>query len=336
MPVHRVVLPLFDGFQPLDVTGPHDVLTSACGAENGVRYEVTLVAREPGPVRSAGGLQIVATAGLPETGTIGTLLVPGGPGSRTAVGDPDLVAWLGRAARRAQRVASVCTGAFLLAAAGLLDGVPTATHWRWADALQRRFPAVDVRPDPIHVRCGRIWTSAGVTAGIDLALALLEADHGPEVAQLVAREMVVFLRRAGGQSQFAAPVWADPAPRPSVRAAQDLIHADPAADLRIPVLAAHVGMSERHFGREFTRLLGCPPGDYVEQVRVDTARRLLESEPLLVGVAAARAGFGSAETMRRAFLRRLGVPPDHYRRHFAATTTREDDSCRSPSRSSRA
>jgi transcriptional regulator GlxA family with amidase domain len=317
VPAHPVVLPLFAGFQPLDVTGPYDVLT---GASDGRLYDVTLVARAPGPVAAAGGLQVVATSALPETGSIGTLLVPGGVGTRAAVQDAEFVGWLRRAAGRAQRVASVCTGAFLLAAAGLLDGVPTATHWRWAGALGRHFPAVDVRPDPIYLRSGRIWTSAGVTAGIDLALALVESDHGADVAQLVARDLVVFLRRPGGQSQFAAPVWADPAPRPSVRAAQDLIHADPGADLRVPALAAHVGMSERHFSREFTRLLGCPPGDYVEQVRVDTARRLLESEPLLVGVAAARAGFGSAETMRRAFLRRLGVPPDHYRRHFAATT----------------
>ncbi|MGH4016470.1 MAG: GlxA family transcriptional regulator [Pseudonocardiaceae bacterium] len=173
------------------------------------------------------------------------------------------------------------------------------------------------RPDAIYLRQGRVWTSGGVTAGIDLALALVEADHGPELAQQVARELVVFVRRPGGQSQFAAPAWAPPARRPSVRAAQDLIHADPSADLRVPELARRVGMSVRHFTREFTRALGRPPAEYVEEVRVDAARRLLEAEPVLVGVAATRCGFGSAETMRRAFLRRLGVPPDHYRRHFA-------------------
>jgi transcriptional regulator GlxA family with amidase domain len=316
VPAHQVVLPLFEGVQPLDVTGPHEVLRSVAGlVEPG--YEVALVAREPGLVTAASGLQLVATAALPETGPIGTLLVPGGEGTRGALRDEALVGWLARAAARADRVASVCTGAFLLAAAGLLDGHPAATHWRWAGELERHFPAVDVHPDAIWLRSGRIWTSAGVTAGIDLALAMLEADHGVAAAQAVAREFVVFLRRPGGQSQFAAPVWTEPAARPSVRAAQDLIHADPSADLRVPALAAHVGMSERHFSREFTRLLGATPGDYVEQVRVDTARRLLESGPVLVGVAAARAGFGSAETMRRAFLRRLGVSPDHYRRHFA-------------------
>ncbi len=316
MPAHQVVLPLFPGFQPLDVTGPHEILRAVAGHVD-PGYEVTLVAHEPGPVAAESGLQLVAASALPESGPIGTLLVPGGFGSRAALRDEALVGWIRRAAARAERVASVCTGAFLLAAAGLLDGVPATTHWRWAGELERRYPAVDVRPDDIYVRSGRIWTSAGVTAGIDLALALLEADHGVRTAQAVAREFVVFLRRPGGQSQFAAPVWTEPAPRPSVRAAQDLVHADPGADLRVPALAAHVGMSERHFSREFTRLLGCTPGDYVEQVRVDTARRLLESEPLLVTVVAARAGFGSAETMRRAFLRRLGVPPDHYRRVFA-------------------
>lgn len=316
MPAHQVVLPLFAGVQPLDVTGPHEVLRAVAGHVD-PGYDVTLVAREPGPVTAGSGLQLVATAALPESGPIGTLLVPGGDGTRLALRDEAFVGWLARAAGRAERVASVCTGAFLLAAAGLLDGVPAATHWRWAGELGRRYPAVDVHPDAIWLRSGRVWTSAGVTAGIDLALALLEADHGVAAAQAVARELVVFLRRPGGQSQFAAPVWTEPAARPSVRAAQDLIHADPSADLRVPALAAHVGMSERHLSREFARLLGVTPGEYVEQVRVDTARRLLESGPVLVGVAAARAGFGSAETMRRAFLRRLGVSPDHYRRHFA-------------------
>jgi transcriptional regulator GlxA family with amidase domain len=320
---HRVLIALYEGLQPLDVTGPHEVLVGANeriarsrpGAE---RYAVSLVAAQPGPVRGSSGLALLADGPLPETGAIGTLIVPGGHGSRALAPGTPYVEWLRRAAGRADRVVSVCTGAFALAAAGLLDGLAATTHWRHAPALARRYPAVDVRPDPIYLRQGRIWTAAGVTAGIDLALALVEADHGVDTAQDIARELVVFLRRPGGQSQFAGPVWAAPARQPAVRAAQDLIHADPTADLRVPVLAARVGMSERHFSREFTRALGSPPGDYVEQVRVDAARRLLESEPVLVSVAASRAGFGTAETMRRAFVRRLGVAPDHYRRRFAA------------------
>jgi transcriptional regulator GlxA family with amidase domain len=281
-------------------------------------YAVSLVAEVPGPVRGTSGLALLADGPLPEDGPIDTLIVPGGYGIRTLTPDSEYVRWLRRAADRAARVVSVCTGAFALAAAGLLDGLAATTHWRHAAALAAQYPAVDVRPDPIYLRQGRIWTAAGVTAGIDIALALVEADHGVDTAQQVARELVVFLRRPGGQSQFAGPVWTTPARQPAIRVAQDAIHADPAADLRVPVLAARVGMSERHFSREFTRALGSPPGDYVEQVRVDAARRLLETEPVLVSVAAARAGFGTAETMRRAFVRRLGVAPDHYRRRFAA------------------
>jgi transcriptional regulator GlxA family with amidase domain len=321
VPVHEVLVPLFDGVQPLDVVGPHEVLAGAgqllehrgCGSG----YRVTLAAERPGPVRGLSGLQLVADVPLPESGPIGTLLVPGGETATGMSATDPFVGWLRRAAGRAERVVSVCTGSFALAAAGLLDGLCATTHWHYAPRLARAHPSVDVRPDAIYLRQGRIWTSAGVTAGIDLALALVEADHGAEVAQTVARHLVVFLRRPGGQSQFAGPVWTAPARRPGVREAQDLIHGDPAADLRVSVLASRVGMSERHFSREFTRALGCPPGDYVEQVRVDTARRLLETEPVLVTVAAARAGFGSAETMRRAFLRRLGVAPDQYRRRFA-------------------
>lgn len=316
MPGHQVLIPIFDGVQPLDVTGPHETLLGATQLL-GEAYAVSLVAVSRDFVTAESGFKLVPDGLLPESGTIGTLLVPGGTGARDMRPDDPVVEWLRRAAPRAARVVSVCTGAFPLAAAGLLDGLAATTHWRWAPTLAGRYPAVDVRPDPIYLRQGRVWTAAGVTAGIDLALALIEADHGADVAQRIARELVVFLRRPGGQSQFAGPVWTAPARKPGIRAVQDLIHASPEADLRVPALAAHAGLSERHFSREFARSLGCPPGDYVEQVRVDAVRRLLESEPLPVPVVAARCGFGTAETMRRAFLRRLGVPPDHYRRHFA-------------------
>ena len=315
--MHEVVIPLVPGFQPLDVAGPHEVFAAATALRSGSGYRVRLVAAQAGPVVGESGLAMVATEPFPTSGRIDTLLVPGGSGCREAADDEGFVGWLRAAERRSRRVASVCTGAFPVAATGLLDGLSATTHWRHARSLAARYRDVDVQVDPVYVRQGRVWTSAGVTAGIDLALALVEADFGSEVSQEVARELVVFVRRPGGQSQFAAPAWGPPARRPSVRAAQDLIHADPAADHRVPVLAARVGMSERHFSREFHRLLGCTPAEYVEQVRVDAARRLLESEPLLVGTAAQRCGFGSAETMRRAFLRQLGVPPDQYRRHFA-------------------
>ncbi|PBC57554.1 AraC family transcriptional regulator [Rhodococcus sp. ACPA1] len=324
--MNDVLVALTPGYQPLDVVGPHEVFSVAGalltrdGGASG--YSTRLAAAEVGPVRADSGLGLVATECLPERGPIGTLLVPGGFGVRRAARDaPEFVAWLQRAAPRAERVVSVCTGAFPLAAAGLLDGLAATTHWRWAGQLAAEHPAVDVHEDAMYVRQGRVWTSGGVTAGIDLALALVEADHGPDLAQRIARELLVFVRRPGGQSQFAAPTWDPPARRPSVRAAQDLIHAEPGADLRVPELARRVDMSVRHFTREFTRELGRPPAEYVEQVRVDAARRLLESEPVLVTEAATRCGFGSPETMRRAFLRRLGVAPDHYRRHFAATAS---------------
>ena len=315
--MHEIVIPLVPGFQPLDVAGPHEVFAAATMLRPDQGYRVRLVASRAAAVVGESGLAIVATDPLPDSGPIDTLLVPGGSGAREAADDERFVRWLRDAERRSRRVASVCTGAFPVAATGLLDGLVATTHWRHARSLATRFREVEVQVDPVYVRQGRVWTSAGVTAGIDLALALVESDLGSEVAQEVARELVVFIRRPGGQSQFAAPAWAPPAQRPSVRAAQDLIHGDPAADHRIPVLAARVGMSERHFSREFHRQLGCAPAEYVEQVRVDAARRLLESEPVLVGTAAERCGFGSAETMRRAFIRQLGVPPDQYRRHFA-------------------
>jgi transcriptional regulator GlxA family with amidase domain len=325
-PPHHVVIAAFPGIQPLDVTGPHEVFAGCTRLMGdlglGPGYAVDVVALQPGPVRSDSGLGIVADGPLPGCGPIGTLLVPGGFGAMRMSAEHPYVAWLRTAARRAERVASVCTGAFALAAAGLLDGLGATTHWRHAPELARRHPAVDVQVEPIFLRQGRIWTSAGVTAGLDLALALVEVDHGADLAQRVARELVMFLRRPGGQSQFAGPVWGAPARQPAIRSAQDIIHADPSVDLRIPMLAARVGMSERHFSREFTRALGSPPGDYIERVRVDAARRLLESPSVLVSVAAARSGFGSTETMRRAFLRRLGIPPDHYRRRFATVPAR--------------
>ena len=209
MTAHDVLIPVHEGFQPLDVVGPYDVLTGAGRVlEGGAGYRVRLASADGGTVRSVDGLRLGVDEALPEDGPIGTLLVPGGEGTREAMQDEHFVGWVRRAAERSERVVSVCTGAFVLAAAGLLDGLSATTHWRWAPTMQRAFPGVDVRSDPLFVRQGRVWTAAGITAGIDLSLALVEADHGVADAQAVARELVVFLRRPGGQSQFAGPVWA--------------------------------------------------------------------------------------------------------------------------------
>ncbi len=316
-----MVVPLYPGFQPLDAVGPHEVFTGANRLLDDTRrhYRCELVAQEPGPVRAESGLSLHA-AGLPDTRGIGTLLLPGGNGVRRAAADPDLVGWIRRAATGSERVATVCSGTFLAGAAGLLEGRRVTTHWARAAQLRERHPEAVVDPDPIYVRDGDLWTSAGVTAGIDLSLALVEEDHDAEVAQTIARWMVMFLRRPGGQSQFATPVWSEPVARGPVREAQDLVHADPTADLRVPALARRVGMSPRHFSRAFTEQVGTSPGQYVATVRVEAARRLLEQDPsATTGAVARQCGFGTAETLRRAFLRRLGVPPEQYRRRFAMT-----------------
>ena len=244
------------------------------------------------------------------------LVIPGGFGSRRAAQDTILLDHVRRLADGAERVVTVCTGAYVAAAAGLADGKRLATHWARAAQLQRDFPAVQVDADPIFLRDGALWSSAGVTAGIDLALALVEHDHGPEVAQIVARWLVMFLRRPGGQTQFATPVWSERAESEPVRTAQDLIDTQPAGDHRVGVLAERVGMSERHFTRCFASEVGASPAQYVTGVRVEAARHQLETTSDTVDAIATRCGFGTAETMRRTFTRRLGVSPDQYRQRF--------------------
>jgi transcriptional regulator GlxA family with amidase domain len=227
-----------------------------------------------------------------------------------------LTTWVGEAARSARRVATVCSGAFLAAQAGLLDGRRVTTHWGRARQLADEFPSVDVDADPIYLRDGKYWSSAGITAGIDLALALVEADLGVQVAQTVARWLVMFLHRPGGQTQFATPVWVPRAERSAVRTVQLLIESSPAGDHSIPALAATAAMSTRHFARVFRDEVGETPARFVERVRVQAARYELEQMTDTLDAIAARCGFGSAETMRRAFHRHLAVPPDAYRGRF--------------------
>ena len=319
-----VVVVLFEGVQPLDVVGPHEVFAGAndvldAEGRSDPRYRLVLAAATAGPVTSESGLQLVATRSLAsiDLKRIDTLLLPGGSGVRPAAADPATAAWIARAAAAARRTVTVCSGAFLAGAAGLLDGRTCTTHWARADALAEAHPAATVDADPIFIRDDNLWSSAGVTAGIDLALALVEHDLGADVAQIVARWLVVFLRRPGGQSQFAVPVWTRACEREPIRAAQAFVHADPGSDLSVPALARHVGLSARHFTRLFQQQVGVAPGRYVENVRVEAARRLLETERTGVAAVATRCGFGTSETMRRAFLRRLGVGPDQYRQRFA-------------------
>ena len=320
-PTRRVAIVCFPGIQLLDVTGPHEVFAGVNEYLDGIgsdvaRYELIVCAATPGIIHSSSGLGVVAPHALP-TGSVHTILLPGGDGVYAARLDAAFVASIRDLAGRAKRIATVCSGTFLGAAAGLLDGRHVTTHWARAAQLAAEHPELDVDPNAIYVHDGNVWTSAGVTAGIDLALALVEADHGAQAAQTVARHLVVFLRRPGGQSQFAAPVWDRPVERDAVRAAQDLVNADPSADLRVGALAAVANMSERHFTRVFAAEVGEPPAKYVERVRVEAARQRLEQRGATIAGVARQCGFGTAETMRRSFLRRVGVAPDDYRRRFA-------------------
>ena len=312
---HRVVVAAYPGVQILDVTGPVEVFSMANRA--GARYSIEVVAAGAGPVSTTSGLDIVAHASLAATrGRIGTLMVAGGNGTEEAIVNGPLVPWVRKAAARADRVTSVCSGAFILAAAGLLDGRRATTHWVACDLLEEVFPAVDVDRDRIYVRDGNVWTSAGVTAGMDLALALVEADHGRDAALEVARNLVLFLTRPGGQSQFSAQLAVQQADREPLRDLQALIAEHPDLDLSVPALAARVSMSTRNFARAFRREVGVTPAEYVERVRVEAAQRMLESTTRGMDDIARACGFGTVETMHRAFKRRARVSPGQYRSHF--------------------
>ncbi len=329
MPTRRnVVVLVFDGVQSLDVTGPVEVLAGANrllagdGRASGGAYAIVTVSRDGAPVRTSSGLTLVPDAALDGAPrAIDTLIVPGGAGAREAAADARLLAWIARSSERARRTASVCTGAFALAAAGLLDGRRATTHWAYADALARAYPRVHVDPDPIFVRDGDVWTSAGVTAGMDLALALVEDDADRDAALTIARHLVLFLRRPGGQSQFSAALAAREPERAPLREVQRDVLADPAREHTVEAMAARAHMSARHFARAFRAETGVTPARYVERVRLDAARRRLEETNEPVARVAGSCGFGTAETMRRAFVRALGVGPSEYRRRFHAAPT---------------
>ncbi len=321
----HVVIVAFDGLQPLDAVGPHEVFAGAGRAATSLGraggYRVTLASAAGGPVRAESGL-VLGTGPLPESSErIDTLVLAGGSGADAAAGDEALVSWVRHATPRCRRVATVCSGAFLAAAAGLLDGRRVTTHWARAGQLRAAYPALTVDPDPIYIRDGKYWSSAGVTAGIDLSLALVQEDMGVDVAQTVARWLVMFLHRPGGQTQFASPVWVPRAERSTVRAVQTVVEAAPAGDHRLPALAAAAAMSVRHFTRVFTAEVGETPSRFVERTRLEAARRELEETTDTLDVVATRCGLGSAETLRRVFRRHLGVSPDAYRRRFATSAS---------------
>ena len=315
----RVEVLAFPAVQLLDVAGPLQVFGTACDlaapAAGGPPYDARVVAPSAGGVTASVGLALHAGPLSDPDAPLDTLVVAGGRGVEAAARDPALIRWLGAKARNCRRVVSVCSGAMLLAEAGLLDGRRAATHWDHCAELQRRYPRVAVEPDPIFVRDGDVWTSAGVTAGIDLALALVEDDLGRAAALAVARQLVVFLKRPGGQAQYSAALALQEA-----GGGFEALHAWMAghlgSDLGLAALARRAGMSERSFLRRYPAATGMTPGRAVERLRVEAARRLLVETAVPAKRVAERCGFGSAETMRRAFLRVLGVPPADYRERF--------------------
>ncbi|MEU1897465.1 GlxA family transcriptional regulator [Nocardiopsis dassonvillei] len=321
---HRVVIGVFPDVDLLDVTGPAEVFALANQEAPGrADYRVLLAGPTRGEVRTSAGVRLLTDVSFDDVGgQVDTLLVPGavdmgedGPVARI---DSDVVAWVRETAPRARRVASVCVGAHVLAAAGLLDGRTATTHWSTAAQLAADHPAVTVDPDPIFVRAdrGRLWTGAGISACLDLALALVAEDLGEDVALAVARQLVMYLKRQSGQSQFSVPLSRPASARRDIDELRLWISDHLDEDLSAEVLAARMHLSERHFARVFTQETGTGPAAYVEGLRVEAARRLLETTDDPLDRVAARAGFGSTETLHRAFRRQLATTPAAYRRRF--------------------
>ncbi|WP_405550568.1 GlxA family transcriptional regulator [Streptomyces sp. NBC_01171] len=311
---HRVVVLVYDGVKMLDVAGPAEVF----GEANllGARYRIAVVSTTGADVTSSVGIRMAVDGSAATQPDPGTFLMPGADVyPRTAV-TGDLVEGARDLAARSGRVAAVCSGAFVLGAAGLLDGRRATTHWKIADELAARHPKTRVEPDAIYVRDGSVYTSAGVTAGIDLALALVEEDHGVEVSREVARALVVYLQRAGGQSQFSAPLKGSPPRSPALRRVVDLVMAEPAGAYSLTDLGARLHVSTRHLTRLFREELGTTPARFVESIRFDIAKSLLD-QGYTATEAASLAGFPSYESLRRVFARELSIPPAAYRRRFA-------------------
>jgi transcriptional regulator GlxA family with amidase domain len=320
---HRIEILTFPDSQLLDVAGPLQVFATANDlarmSGGAPPYELVVVG-ETAQVTTSSGLALAVTSLPPPGAPLHTLVVAGGWGVNAACENHQLVEWVRLRAKTAQRIASVCSGAFLLASAGLLDGRRAVTHWQRCPDFERRFPAVRLEPDPIFIRDGDIWTSAGVTAGIDLALALVEADLGRGAALAIARHLVVFMKRPGGQAQFSSALALQ-----GGDTRFDRLHAwimdNLGRPLPLAALAERANMSARSFSRHYRQATGRTPARAIEDIRIEAARRLLE-EGASVARASARCGFGSEETMRRAFLRSFGTSPQSYRERFAGEVTR--------------
>ncbi len=316
----HVVFLVLPGIQLLDLAGPADVFAAANEFAKEVGREPSYRLSFVGPVMetdTATGVGLRITDLDVVRGPIDTLVVPGGIDFAQTQFDPRSTRWIRRRSQKLRRIVSICSGAFVLADAGLLGGRRVTTHWRDLEALRRRMPDASVEGDPLYIKDGPIYTSAGITAGIDLAVALVEEDLGPEIALEVARALVMFLRRPGGQSQFSAALRQPTAEHPGILSVFSDVVENPGKDHRIPQMARHAGMSTRHFVRVFTRETGEPPAQYVQRIRIERARHLLEHGGESIDAVAELCGFGSAETMRRRFQQSLGVAPSEYRSRFA-------------------
>ena len=331
----RIAFLLFDGSDLLDFAGPAGVFHSAArhlirtGQASDLLYSVEPLSIDGGPIRTEQNVfvETKAAKNLP-AGRYDTLIVTGGVIDHRSC-DPRLPAWVKANHSKAPRVASVCCGAFILASAGLLGGHRATTHWEDCAHLQESFPDVDVRPDSIYVQDGTLWTSAGITSGIDMALAMVEEDYGHALALLVARNLVVFMKRPGGQSQFSAPLQSQSIEGP-LGSVLGWIVENPCEDLRTEKLAARANMSLRNFFRAFEAATGTSPADWVEMARTEVAKRLLEEGPEKVEQVAYRSGFSSYEQMRKAFARRVGASPTEYRSRFARRQIAEEPASFAP------
>ncbi|WP_217562212.1 GlxA family transcriptional regulator [Streptomyces sp. GbtcB6] len=317
MALHRVAFLAFDGMKMLDVSGPAEVFAEANAL--GARYSLHYASPSGEPVHTSIGTRLSVDSTAAELDA-DTVVVSGGDPLVTEPIPSDLTEAVRQLRARAPRLVSICTGSFVLAAAGLLAGHRATTHWRHARLLARAYPDIHVEPDSLFVEDRGVFTSAGVTAGIDLALFLVERDHGPDLARHVARSLVMFMQRPGGQSQFSAPLTVSAPRTPTLRAVTDLVSAQPAQEHSADSLAALVGVSPRHLTRLFNAELGTTPARFVERVRLDHAKAMLDAGHS-VAESARAAGFGSPETLRRTFVARLGVSPSHYRDRFATTHT---------------
>ncbi|MDN3353077.1 GlxA family transcriptional regulator [Actinomadura sp. DC4] len=318
-----VTIFIYPGVRLMSVTGPVDVFAAA--NEFGAHYRLRMVSADGAEVTTSSGTRLSADMSVDDVQDAGDILiVPGGPEWDTLIKDDELLETVRKLDGTADRTASVCTGAFLLAAAGLLDGRRAATHWRHVRQLALRFPGVHVEPDAIFVQDGRIMTSAGASAGIDLSLALVEEHYGAEVARAVAKEMVVFMQRPGGQSQFSVRARASHPRQEMLRRVLDAVAENPDDNHTLAAMARRAGVSARHMTRLFSEEIGTTPARYVEQVRLEAAQALLESGDDPMAVVARRTGFGSAESLRRAFVRNLGVTPGTFRASFRTTGAEED------------